>query len=381
MRVLYVIDSLVPGGAERSLLALARPYQRRGVELEVAYLYDRPGLQDDLRAAGAAVVSLAGPGGRSRRIERLRRLIRQRRADLVHTTLFESDVCGRLAAAACRVPVVGSMVSVPYGHEHRSDPQLRAWKVRGAQALDIVTARLVTRFHANAEHVATVMSARLRVPRNRIDVVPRGRDPADLGTPGQDRRLAARSRLHIRSDQPLVLAAARQEHQKGLDVLLDAMPPVLSRLPDALLLVAGRNGNQTEMLRTAVARLGLGASVRFLGERDDVPDLLVAADVFVLPSRWEGFAGVLLEAMALETPIVATAIPGAREVLGYEHGPLAPPEDPEHLAEAITYTLTDRGAAAAAAARSRRRFAEHFALDSVADQMVSFYSRALAASR
>src|SRR5438270_6296378 len=88
VRVLYVIDSLAPGGAESSLVALARLYPARGVELEVAYLYDRPGLHDALKATGARLTSLAGPGGRRGWARRAAALVRDRRPDLVHTTLF-----------------------------------------------------------------------------------------------------------------------------------------------------------------------------------------------------------------------------------------------------------------------------------------------------
>src|SRR5256885_15159329 len=114
MRVLYVIDSLGPGGAEASLVALARLYPARGVELEVAYLQDRPGLQEALAATGARLTPLAGPGGRHGWVRRAAALARDRRPDLVHTTLFEADIAGRLAGASARVPIVSSIVNVGY---------------------------------------------------------------------------------------------------------------------------------------------------------------------------------------------------------------------------------------------------------------------------
>jgi glycosyltransferase involved in cell wall biosynthesis len=379
LHVLYVIDSLTRSGAEQSLASLAPHYRSRGVDLDVAYLHDRPGLQAELEEAGARLFCLAGPGGRVGWVRRIRNLLRERHPDLVHTTLFESNLGGRIAGRLSGIPVVSSLVNVAYGEsEELADPRLRPWKVRSAQLLDAATARFVVRFHAISGHVADVMAARLRVPRDRIDVVTRGRDPAVLGRRTPERRAQAREALGVAPGTPLLLAAARQEHQKGLDILLEAMPHILERVPDAVLAVAGRDGNQTPVLRSTVERLGLGV-VHFLGARSDVADLLCAADAFVLPSRWEGLGSVLLEAMALEAPIVASDLPAVREILRHEETAfLVAPRSPEALAEAVAATISDPGAAAQRAERAYTRFREHFTTDRIADGMIAFYERALA---
>jgi glycosyltransferase involved in cell wall biosynthesis len=108
-----------------------------------------------------------------------------------------------------------------------------------------------------------------------------------------------------------------------------------------------------------------------------VAELLCAADVFVVPSRWEGFGSVLLEAMALEAPIVASDLPAVREVVG-DDAPLVPPDRPDALAAAVTATLADPDGAARRAARARERFLATFTIDRVADGMAGFYRRALA---
>src|SRR5438132_1164237 len=118
MHVLYLIDSLhAGGGAEESLAALAPKLVARGATLDVAYLRERAGLQARLAQAGATVFSLAGWGGRAGWIRRARKLIHIRRPDLIHTTLFESDVVGRVAARMSGLPVVSSLVNVAYGSE------------------------------------------------------------------------------------------------------------------------------------------------------------------------------------------------------------------------------------------------------------------------
>jgi glycosyltransferase involved in cell wall biosynthesis len=380
LRVLYVINDLGAAGAERSLAAMAPHYFRSGMQLDVAYLTDWPGVQPELLAAGSELLSLEGSGGRLGWARRARRLIADRRPDLVHTTLFEADLAGRVGASLAGVPVVSSLVNIAYGADQAAAPGLRRWKVRGAQLADALTARRVVRFHANARHVADVMARRLGVRRDRIDVIPRGRDPARLGRREPGRRARARAGLGVGDGTPLLLAVARHEHQKGLDLLLEALPRVLSGgHPDTRLAVAGRDGGQTPLLRATAARLGLGGTVDFLGAREDVADLLCAADVVVIPSRWEGLSNVLIEAMALEAPVVASDLPTLHDaVADGDTASLVPVGSPERLAAAITATLDDPMAAKGRAQRAHRRFVERFTIDRVVDQMRAFYERALA---
>jgi glycosyltransferase involved in cell wall biosynthesis len=296
----------------------------------------------------------------------------------VHTTLFESDIAGRLAAAAARVPVVSSMVNVGYGREQRQDPGIRAWRLLASQGADIATARLVRRFHAVSREVADVMARRLLVPRARMDVVPRGRDPRMLGIRTPERAATARAALGVGPEDRLLLAVARQEYQKGLDVLLRALPLVRSDIPQARLIVAGREGNQTPALQALVAEVGLGDCVTFLGARSDVADLLCAADVFVFPTRREGFPGAVLEAMAMEAPIVATSIPTVSEaVVAGQHALLVPVDDAEALAAATLAALRSPEAARQRAQAARTRFYDNFTIERAADGMVALYETAL----
>jgi glycosyltransferase involved in cell wall biosynthesis len=256
---------------------------------------------------------------------------------------------------------------------------VRRWKVQGAHLVDAATARRVVRFHANTRYVADVMAPRLRVPRDRLEVIPRGRDPERLGRRDPERRARVRAGLGVPQESQLLVAVARQEHQKGLDALLEALPGVLGRTRGVRLVVAGRDGNQTPLLRTTVRRLGLEGTVAFLGPRDDVADLLAAADTVVIPSRWEGLSNVLIEAMALEAPVVASDLPTLEEAADRDTAILVPPADSIRLAAAIVATLADPAAARDRAQRARERFLQRFTIDRVVDQMLGFYDRALGA--
>lgn len=376
VHVLHVIDSVDrAGGAEQALAVTATHLMRRGITLDVAYLLDIDGFQAELSDAGAALFGVHR-GSRAGSVAGLRRVIKDRRPDLVHTTLFEADVAGRMAAVSCRVPVVSSLVNSAYGPEQFASPNLRRWKLRAAQGLDALTARGVRRFHALTDHVGDVMARRLAVPRSKIDVVPRGRDPKLLAE-ARARRSAMRVELGVQPGAPLLLAAARQEYQKGLDVLVEAFARVRAEVPEAVLMLAGAPGSQTERLRAAAAGIGGEDAVRFLGERQDVPELMGAADVFVLSSRWEGLGSVVIEAMGTGVPVVATDLPPVREIIGSEDcAVLVPPEDAEALAAALIDAATDRISANMRAEAALARFTGTFTVDRVCDRMVEFYERA-----
>jgi glycosyltransferase involved in cell wall biosynthesis len=382
VRVLYVIDSVVrPGGAEQALAAMAGPLVDRGVDLEVAYLLDRVGFQQELEAVGVTLHQVF-KDSRRERYTALRSLLRSRRPNLVHTTLFEADIAARPAAASVRVPVVSSLVNASYGPEHKASPGVPTSRLLAAQGVDLASAQLVRRFHAISEYVADVMSRRLLVPRRRIDVIPRGRDPRRLGERTVIRRVDVRKELGIDLDAPLIVAAARHEHQKGLDVLVNAMGAVVPRRPDAVLLVAGREGNATAAITDAAEAHGLDKSVRLLGPREDVADLMAAADVFVAPSRWEGLGSAVVEAMGVGVPLVVTDVPALHEAVGSaECGSIVPVADPGRLGDAVLDVLNDPGTAQRRATAARARFDQLYRLDRVVDQIMAFYKRALGESR
>ena len=138
---------------------------------------------------------------------------------------------------------------------------------------------------------------------------------------------------------PRLVAAGRLCRQKGFDLLLSAMPMVRQALPGAQLAILGQGILQNE-LEAQAHRLGLDGAVRFWGFQRNPWPFIKHADVFVLPSRFEGLPNILLEAMALETPIIATDCPGGvAEIQSYVRGmTVIPPEDPVALARAVIST-------------------------------------------
>jgi glycosyltransferase involved in cell wall biosynthesis len=376
LRVFYVIDSLVGGGAERSLAGVAPLLIGAGIDLHVVPLLDRPGVEAALESAGATVHPAVG-AVRAHAVGPLTGMIRRVRPDLVHTTLFEADVAGRIAARRAHAPVVTSLVGPTYSH-YAMYPMRRRHRLLGAQLCDLATARLARRFHAVSAAVADSTARSLALPRRRIDVVWRGRDADQLGRRTPERRAAVRASLGVDA-APLVVAVGRHEPQKGFDVLVSGWPAVIDRFPSARLLIAGREGRSTAALHDLTTALELDATVTMLGPREDVADLLSAADVFALSSRFEGLPGVLIEALALEAPVVATDLREVVEVLGDRSiARLVPADDAASLAGGIADALEASQARPCATAAGRQRFLEAFTLERAAAGMVAFYTRSLA---
>lgn len=364
VKVVYVIDSLALGGAERSLVEMVPHLVHGGVDITVAVLHDRAGLTGSARSAGADVVTLAGDGHVAR-ARSLRALLGHVRPDVVHTTLFDADIVGRIAGRTARVAVTGSLVH-NYGAEHRQ-PAVAGWKHRLAAVAEATTARACPRLHAVSPSVAASASRALRYPRERITVVPRGRDPLAMGERTPERRRAARLGLGIGDDAVLALLVGRQEHQKGFEAFLRSIPDLRRAFPRFEVRLAGPRGSATGAIRRAAVDVGLDPEAVLLGERSDVAELLCAADVFVLASISEGMPGALLEAMALEVPIVARDISAVRDVL----------EDGRHLVRGDTAwpsaVASSMGDGETISGR-RRRFDAHFTVESSASRMIQFWA-------
>jgi glycosyltransferase involved in cell wall biosynthesis len=371
MRVVQMIDSLAPGGAERSLAELVRPLVTAGVELDFLLLHERPGLSAEVRTSGADVTVVAGRN-RCEWIWNARQIIRSRRPDVVNTTLFDADVVGRVAARLAGVPSVSTLVNTPYGSEHRSEAD--RLRLGAAQLADLCTARLASRFRAVSSAVKEAYVERLRLDPSLVHIIPEGRDPVRLGIRQPSRRALARRTLGVLDDAPVVLAVGRQEPQKGFDVLIRAVPRMLQADSRTTVFIVGRRGRSSAHLEELLRDLHLDGSVQLLGHREDVPDLLCAADAFVLPSLREGIPGVVQEAMALEAPIVASDIGPVREAIGSDTlGELFPAGNPEALAGAVRQVLENPQLSRSRATAARERFLREFDSSSVAKRVLSFY--------
>jgi glycosyltransferase involved in cell wall biosynthesis len=375
LRLVYVINGLGPGGAERSLAELLPTYLANGIRPTIVCLRHRDeGVETTVRDAGCDIRFLP-PGGPARRVRNLREMLRAEPIDLVHTTIYESDVVGRFAAAGTGVPVLTSLVNTSYDAVRLTDPNVSRAGLFATRMIDGWTARhLTTHFHAITHAVKEAAVAALHLAPDRITVVERGRDPARIGAPGEQRRQAARARLGLAENAEVVVNVGRQEYQKGQRHLLEAAATLKKTRPRLVVLIAGREGHASRELRGRHDELDLGDTVRFLGHRDDVVDVLAAADLFAFPSIYEGLGGAVIEAMAMGLPVVASDIPALREVVDDGgNGTLVRPASSDELAGALGRLLGDRDLSQRFGRQSLQIFHKRFTIDRSAARMIALY--------
>jgi glycosyltransferase involved in cell wall biosynthesis len=376
IRVLHLINGLGTGGAERSLAQMLPLLADRGVMSTVVCLFRRKeGVQNEVIANGWDVRFLPG-GSWPRRASALRRTITEIEPHLLHNTLFESDLLGRLATVGTGVPIVTSLVNVSYEPVRMGDPNVRRYKLRTLQLVDALTGRLRNRgWHAISQAVADSNMRRLRIPAEKITVIPRSRPAVSSPVgPGSEVRERTRRKLGIAVEADVVLAVGRHEYQKGHVHLVDAFSGIAESRQNAWLLIAGREGNATPHLRKAIARATGSERILVLGHRSDINELLQTADIFAFPSLYEGLGGSLLEAMAAGLAIVASDLPAIRELAG-DAILYASPGDHADISKQLKRLMADSELRAKLGRAARRRFDTWPNPDQVADQMAEWYRR------
>lgn len=356
--VIFAFLDFSDGGAQRLALETCRTLDPARYRPALLCVRDRGPLVPAAEAQGVPVRTLA----RLRRpwdlaaVPVIARALRQLGADIVQVPLYSrAGPYVRLAARLAGVPLVVC-------HEHcRERPP-----GPGRRLADRLLTDRRTRFVAVSQADADWLVAQ-GTPADRIAVIHNGIDtqrfrPAD--------RAAARAELGLAPELPLVLVPARLEHRKGQADLLAALPALLARVPGALIWFAG-GGPLATVLPALAAAADLSAAVRFLGPRADIPRLLAAADVMVLPSRMEGLPLAVLEALAAGRPVVATKVGGTGEaVMDGVTGRLVPARDPAALATALADLLSDPIGAAALGGRGRALAVERFRIEAMTERLM-----------
>lgn len=377
VKVLHVIDTLGRGGgAEHALYIQLPELAQRGVESRVVCLRSRQGpLAQRVAEEGTPVIVLDAANAPAQ-IAQLRRVIREFAPDLVHATLFDSCITSRLAVVGLGVPLLNSLVSTSYSPVRVERLGAVGWKRKIVQGVDRVTSVNVDHFHALTNAVGRDTGKALGISPERMTVIPRGRSRDALGQRTPERRARVRAQLGLADTDLVFVNVGRQDPPKGQPLLVDAFARVHVHFPHAHLVIAGKEGGASGALSEAVARSGSSGNIHLLGHRTDVADILSAADVFVFPSFYEGLGSALLEAMALELPIIASDAPAIQEVLDSGRaGLLVPTGDVAALAEAMVTLGTHADRRAELAASGYQRFSEDYELETVVDSTVRLYER------
>jgi glycosyltransferase involved in cell wall biosynthesis len=279
--------------------------------------------------------------------------------DIVHTHNTQPFIDGGLGAILARVPVL-------IHTDHARDfPDKRRYMLA-----ERVLSRFAEKVVGVSDHTGRNLVEFERIDPSRIITIHNGiEDPARRDVDAA----AKRSELGIPPDAMLIGVGVRFTEQKGLEYLLRALPTVRERVPHVHLALAGYGPLEVE-LKEQAERLGLSDGIHFLGAREDMAEVLAALDVYALPSIWEGFPMVVLEAMAAGLPIVATRVGGVAEAVEHERtGLLVAPRDPERLAAALIRVLCDETLRHEYGSAARRFFEERFTAEAMSRNYAALY--------
>lgn len=344
-----VIGQLTAGGAEGQLWMLCRGMDRQAIAPMVYCLSDRTQPYGPLIEAAGVPVRISS-GGRVARMRALRRWLDRDRIDVVHAWLFIANAYAWLANRATRRPLVTS------ARNCKRQGRMLDWLNRRAFAASNAIV-------VNSEEVGCYIAREYRAARERIRVVYNAID-TDRFTPA----------FGPHAGGPCIAMVGRLVPQKNPLLFVAAAAAVRAQLPTVRFMLIGDGPFRAEV-EAAVVAAGLRECCEVLGERRDIPELLRQADLFWLPSEWEGLPNVVLEAMASGLPVIATDVGGTRELIRHEgDGFLIHTGDRDALVRHSLDLLrdTDKRRQFARAARLR---AEAFAPQQMVNAMQDLYLR------
>lgn len=336
-RITYLIDSLGVGGAERLLVTYLSCLKSMGFTVRVCTFAVRNGnpIAADIQKLGVEVDLLPIPLLRDvSAFPRLVRYLRKHNTQLVHTQLEFADSWGTMAARVLGLPSVSTQHTL-------EDPVKGTKAYRRLKVHRWVLRNLASKVIAVSEETRNHYLRVGKFPPDKIVTFYNGIDLTRFDQPDPEKRQAVRSALGIAENIPILTTVAVLRPAKGIQFMLQALPKILQSVPDARYLIVG-DGDHRDALVRIVEQNDLAKHVIFTGVRSDVPDLLAASDLFVLPTLEDALPTVLMEAMASKVPIVASGVGGIPEMVkdGY-NGLLVPAQDAEQLALACTKVLTD----------------------------------------
>ena len=371
MKVLHLVDSLASGGAQRQLATLLSALADSGLDLSVAIYHPLYHFRPEVEDSGARLIELRGRGGRDPRVlAGLARLLSRTDYDLVHSWLRTPGILARMAAMVAGGPPV--VVS-----ERNTDLGASWWSVPIERVLARRAAAMIANADAVAEHVERLVPAW----SGRIDVVHNGvseRAPSE-----EDADAVAAFRRHHAQERGMLLGVvARVQKQKAPLLLLKALAGLEDDLLSRVRVIWVGEEIDTSLAadtRRAANTHRLAGRFEFLPSTRDVSQVYAAIDALVLPSLWEGFPNVVLEAMANGRPVVATDVGDTRKLVrSGVTGWLVPPGDVAALSRALGDLLSSSPRARMQMGEEARRFVvSEYSAARLAERTMEVYRRVL----
>lgn len=368
LKILYVIDTLLTGGTEKSLLHITSRF--KDIEPVIVTLFDKKhDLLDDFRNAGVSVIELAiKPSDKlwlPKAVKKLNKLFAELKPAVVHAHLYNGELAARLASKKNGHLLVGAFVNDPYVSERMQQASPSAFvKISLYKLLDRITAKRVDAFTALTKAIAVTNSQSLHIRPEKIKIIPRGRpvqsfsveQPADKGTFN-------------------FVCVARLLKRKGYIELIDAVR-ILKDKGKQIKVYAAGDGVDADLIKKYAAEKEVVDQIVFLGNCNNVPALLQKAHCFVLPSHYEGMGASLMEAMLAAKPVIASDIEVFREqVVHGETGLLFQTMNAKDLAEKMEWMADHYDSGKEMGLKAREFAADHFDIEKVACKYEDYYKQ------
>ncbi|HUE99903.1 MAG TPA: glycosyltransferase [Anaerolineales bacterium] len=369
-KIAYLIDGLSMGGAERLMVPMLKHLSRTDFDAYVCALQSKDGnpMADEIRALGIPVDCLNIRHLRDlNALPRVINYLKRIGADLVHTQLEVANILGNISAKLLRLPSVCTIHVMP-SLNVKTKTKLHQ-KVEWF-ALRHFCDRVISVSEEAAQHHIDISGA----ASDQVITVYNGIDLSHFVSMDHEReRINVRTEFGIPADANLLTTVAVLRPQKGIQFMIQALPAILASNPDTYYLIVG-SGTHQKVLLEAADKVHVTERVLFAGMRKDVPRLLAASDVFVLPTLTEALPTVLAEAMAAGLPIIASRVGGIPEmVTDGQNGCLVKPEDPEDLVDACNRLLSDPEKRASMGTQGWEIVQHKFNIERQVDQLKELY--------
>ena len=372
-KILFLIDSLAVGGAEISILEVIKNLQQCSSVVCVVYQGEHS-LKAEFEAAGAKLYffDIKKRFGFGEGVRELRKILKMEKPNLVHTTLFKSEIIGRIAVPSSKIPLVGSLISDTYGKERYALVSRRErLKLNLYKLLNRITAKRPDMYISVSKSIIKPNLKYLGIKESKVELIQNGRDV----TVFEKARIYSKSEIipDATSESLLIITNSRVIRSKGFDEMLLAFQSLSKKFGNIFLVVAG-NGFDFDFYKNMALEMGLDGKVVFLGRRHDIPSLLKSCDLFWFASHYEGSPGVVIEGMLSKTPMILSDIePVLENIQDRRHALIFKTGDAEDLAVKTEILIYDPEFGEKLASAAYELGSNHFDIKKLVNKQETLY--------
>jgi glycosyltransferase involved in cell wall biosynthesis len=377
IKILYIVDTFETGGAEKSLLDIAM--HNPAVNSVFVTIYQGNALAQTAQQAGIKVhtLNIQDKYGFDKAVELLKPIIASEKPDIIHATLFRSDIITRKLKKQLNIPLISSLVNNSYNKaRYQKLPLIGKLKLFYIQQWDARTAKKVDYFISNSETIKVSNAKALHIDLNKIKVIYRGRQLSKFTSLNEETTQKLKEAWLIKPNEAVVLNVSRLLDRKGQLDLLNAIEKNREQFENSKFLIAGE-GPYRNTLEKYIAAHHLSDKVRLLGNRNDIPDLLNLAQVFVFPSHYEGLPGALIEAMMAQKIIVCSDIPENKECVTSNEALFFKKGNSDDLAQKLTEVLSNIYTFSHLGINARKTAIDKFSIENVVKQYNDCYRQVI----